>query len=148
MNKNLKTSYKSISTAINGSPRIGEPVLDTSVGNGVIIPHIPLEDTAVQNVENATMTNRYKDDQPVELTSIETITPINIDFPNTTKPNGTPYSVSDTEKYGILAKSNEKQYRTNQTLKNLYLDTAKQIDIADFISSQPNNIPQKKGIYG
>lgn len=145
LNKNLKTSYKSISTAINGSPRIGEPVLDTSVGNGVINPHIPLEDTAVQNVENATMTNRYKDDQPVELTSIETITPINIDFPNTTKPNGTPYSVSDTEKYGILAKSNEKQYRTNQTLKNLYLDTAKQIDIADFISSQPNNIPQKKG---
>ena len=42
LNLNLLPVYPWISTAINGSPKIGEPVLDTMVGSGNITTPIGL----------------------------------------------------------------------------------------------------------
>ena len=49
LNLNLLPVYPQISTSLNGSPKIGEPVLDTLVNNGsnVIPLYLPLETNGI-----------------------------------------------------------------------------------------------------
>lgn len=129
--------YPQLSTSVNGSPRGGEPFLDTMVGSGVVLQQVSLEVDGLLRYDNAIIMNRYKDtdSSAPSIFDIETIptTPI---YP--TPPNGTSnYQQQDITQYGILAKSNFGQYRKNNTIKNLYLDAPKQIDMAEFISLQP-----------
>lgn len=146
LTKNLKTSYRSLPTSINGSPQIGEPVLDTMTGNGVIIPHVPIEIDGIARAENAIKMNRFKNNNPIDLVSVELIPYDTSVFPGTTIPNGTgTYTDDDLTKFGLLAKTNEKEFRKKLTIKNLYLDTDQQHDVADYISLQPNIGKQNKG---
>jgi len=139
--------YPQLSTSVNGSPRGGEPFLDTMVGSGVVIQQVSLEVDGLLRYDNAIIMNRYKNTDPSapSLFDIENIPAVPI-FP--TPPNGTTdYSQQDITQYGLLAKSNFGQYRKLNTIKNLYLDAPKQIDMADFISLQPVMIGQQMGSY-
>jgi len=129
--------YPQLSTSVNGSPKGGEPFLDTMVGSGVVLQQVSLEVDGLLRYDNAIIMNRYKntDSSAPSIFDIETIpaTPI---YP--TPPNGTSnYQQQDITQYGLLAKSNFGQYRKNNTIKNLYLDAPKQIDMAEFVSLQP-----------
>lgn len=144
--------YPFLSTSINGAPRGGEPVLDTMQGLGNIIQHVSIEVDGIAFKEDNISINRYKNNQinANDLTSIE-LTPYDTGlFPNTTIPNGIdayPTSAPTDWDYGILAKSNEKEYRKKATLKNLYLDASKQVDIADYISLQSLDISNQINGY-
>lgn len=51
LNKNISSTYPSLSTAVNGSPRIGQPVLDTESNHLNFYPHQKLEgDTTTLDV--------------------------------------------------------------------------------------------------
>ena len=129
--------YPQLSTSINGSPRGGEPVLDTMVGNGSIVNHPSVGITGIQQYKNAVKQNMFTDTgvSVPSLTNINDITKIPI-FP--TPPNNSlNYKQEDLSKFGILAKSDSKNYRKDSTLRNLYIDTAKQVDVADTVSLQP-----------
>ena len=135
--KNIHNFYPRISTAINGSPRGGEPVLDTAVGTNSIIPQISIEISGLKYYDDSIGLNRFKDtdSNAPSLTSIDYILPSPI-FP---EPNNgsSDYLQEDITTYGLLAKTNYKNYRKVSTLKNLYVDSTKQIDMADYISLQP-----------
>lgn len=139
--------YPQFFTSFNGSPRGGEPVLDTMVGTGVVIPQVSLEVDGVFRYGNATLMNQYKNtanDAPKFL-DVENLPKIPI-FP--TSPAGVAsYKDEDITKYGILAKSDSKEYRKKSTLKNLYVDATKQIDVADLISLQPQQSVQQLPSY-
>jgi hypothetical protein len=139
LTKNIQNPirYPQLSTSVNGSPRGGEPFLDTMVGTGSIIQQPSLTVLGVPRYNNAILMNHYKNDDsaaPVFL-DIDDITRVPI-FP--TSPNGVgTYQQEDITQYGLLAKSNFAEYRKKSTIKNLYLDATKQVDIADYISLQP-----------
>jgi hypothetical protein len=150
LNKNLAPVYPQISTSLNGSPKIGEPVLDTMVGTGNITQPfgLPLETEGILRWEIATIQNRYKNTSSTadSLISIDNITQTSGDFQNTTSPNGiSPYPL-DVDKYGINAKTVEANYRKNATIKNLYLDVDEQVDAADWITLEA--IPTSQQIKG
>lgn len=151
LHKNIQNpiKYPFLSTSVNGSPKGGEPFLDTMVGGGVIIQHVPLEVDGIFRYHNAILMNQYKDTDsaaPIFL-DIENIPQVSI-FPNSTPPSGIyNYKEEDITLYGILAKSNEKDYRKVSTLRNQYVDATKQIDMADFVSLQPVQIAQQVGSY-
>ena len=139
--------YPQFSTSINGSPKGGEPFLDTMVGSGVINQQVSLEVDGLLRYGNAIIMNRYKDtdSSAPSLFDIENIPAVPI-FP--TPPNGIDnYQQVDITEYGLLAKSNFGEYRKFNTIKNLYLDTPKQIDMADFISLQPVLTAQQMPSY-
>lgn len=149
LNKNIinPITYPQLSTSINGAPRGGEPVLDTMVGTGVVLPHVPIEVDGIFHYTNAVVMNHYKDTTPgaPAFLNIENIPAAPI-FP--TSPNGTSnYAQEDITKYGILAKSDSKEYRKKSTLRNLYLDASKQVDVADIISLQPIQTAQQLPSY-
>lgn len=129
--------YPQLSTSINGAPKGGEPVLDTMVGSGVVIQHVRIEVDGIKRYNDAILMNRFKNttQSAPSLLSINNIATVPI-FP--TPANGTVnYIEEDLDKYGILAKNNAKDFRKLNTIKNLYLDATKQIDMADFVSIQP-----------
>jgi hypothetical protein len=142
--------YPQYSTSINGSPRGGEPFLDTMVGNGSVPQQNPLVIDGVFRYDNAIIMNLYKnqDSAAPEFLDINytLTTPI---FP--VPPNGTTqYPTtpdSTTAQYGLLAKSDFAEYRKQATIKNLYLDATKQVDMADYISLQPVQAVQQLPSY-
>jgi flagellar motor protein MotB len=149
LHKNIQNPirYPFLSTSINGSPRGGEPYLDTMVGTGVVLPQVSLEVAGIPRYNTAVLPNRFKNTDPtapsiLDINDIPTI-PI---FP--VPPNGTVnYQQQDISQFGLLAKSNFKEYRKFNTIKNLYVDAPKQIDMADFISIQPVVTGQQLSSY-
>ena len=142
--------YPQLSTSINGAPRGGEPFLDTMVGTGAVPQQNPLEVDGVFRYDNAIIMNLYKNQDPNApvFLDIENITTTPI-FP-TPPPGNNQYPVtpdSTTEQYGLLAKSEYAEYRKLATIKNLYLDATKQIDMADYISLQPIQTAQQLPSY-
>jgi len=142
--------YPQYSTSINGSPRGGEPFLDTMVGNGSVPQQNPLVIDGVFRYDNAIIMNLYKnqDSAAPEFLDINytLTTPIYPVPPNgTTQYPTTPDST--TAQYGLLAKSDFAEYRKQATIKNLYLDATKQVDMADYISLQPIQTAQQLPSY-
>ena len=151
LNKNLLPTYPFISTAVNGSPRIGEPVLDTSInGNSNVIPFgLPLETEGLVRYNSAIASNQFKNDDPTSpsLLNIVNITQTqgvfgNVDFPSGIQsyPIGSTQQVAE---YGLLGKTAYAEFRKKATLYNLYLDTTKQVDAADWITLQPAGFTQQ-----
>jgi hypothetical protein len=156
LNLNLLPQYPQISTSLNGSPKIGEPVLNTTVGTGnVVIPiGLPLETNGILFKDLNLIYNTFQNTQSNsnDLTEINNINAIpNSEWPNSYWPQGIqsyPTSANDeVEQYGLVGKTNEGQFRRDNTIKNLYLDATKQIDVADLINLQPNNITQQISGY-
>jgi hypothetical protein len=154
LNLNLLPFYPQISTAINGSPQIGQPVLDTSInGNANVIPNgLPLEVQGLLYYEMTTIQNQFQnnDTNAPSLVNIEDIPTTQGIFGNIDFDNGSTYPTSATDEItelGLLGKTNYAEFRTTNTLYNLYVDTAKQIDMADFISLQPIGYPNQFSDY-
>jgi hypothetical protein len=156
LNLNLLPQYPQISTSLNGSPKIGEPVLNTTVGTGnVVVPiGLPLETNGILFKDLNIIYNTFQNNQSNSnsLTEINTINAIpNSEFPTSYWPQGIqsyPTSANDdVEQYGIMGKTSEGQFRRDNTIKNLYLDSTKQIDVADFINLTPNNITKQINGY-
>lgn len=151
LNKNLLPTYPFISTAVNGSPRIGEPVLDTSInGNSNVIPFgLPLETEGLVRYNSAIASNQFKNDDPTSpsLLNIVNITQTQGVFGNVDFPSGIQsYPTSSTQQvaeYGLLGKTAYAEFRKKATLYNLYLDTTKQVDAADWITLQPAGFTQQ-----
>ncbi len=160
LNKNLAPVYPQLSTSLNGSPRIGEPVLDTMVGTGNITqPYgLPLESEGILRMEIAILPNKFKNTSSTSnnLIIIDDIPQSAGVFPNSTWQNGiTSYptgSNPDVFEFGIMGKTIDAGYRKNATIKNLYLDVDKQVDSADWITLETAPITQQiKGyldVYG
>ena len=155
LNLNLLPQYPQIATNINGSPRIGEPVLDTVVGTGnVLIPiGLPLETNGLIFKDLNVIYNTFQNDPNVSniLEEIDFIPAIqNPDFTGAIWPSNSQYPTganTQVEQYGIKGKTETAQYRKDNVIKNLYLDDASQIDMADFIGLYPLNTSQQLGNY-
>jgi hypothetical protein len=151
LNLNLSPVYPQISTSINGSPKIGEPVLDTSVnGNVNVTPFgLPLEVEGILRYQLAVLPNQYKNygDDAAVLQNIDYVQKIDGIFGDIEFPLGIqsyPETSNDqVEEFGIVGKTAYAGFRKKNTLYNLYLDTSKQIDMADFISLQPAGFSQQ-----
>lgn len=154
LNLNLAPFYPQYSTAINGSPQIGQPVLDTSInGNANVTPNgLPLEVNGLIYYELMVINNQFQNNEPTSptLTSIENITTTEGVFGPIDLPEGSSYPTSATDEItelGLLGKTNYANFRTNATLYNLYVDSTSQIDMADFISLQPAGFTQQLSNY-
>jgi hypothetical protein len=151
LNKNLLPVYPQISTSLNGSPRIGEPVLDTSInGNANVTPFgLPLEVEGILRYELAVLPNQFKNygDDAAVLQNIDYVQKNEGVFGDIQFPNGIQsYPQSSNEQIkevGIIGKTEHAGFRKKSTLYNLYLDSSKQIDMADFISLQPAGFAQQ-----
>lgn len=124
------TKYPQYSTSINGSPKGGEPFLDTSDGKNMVIEQIGIVDSSQERIENAIRMNTFKDNSSTsnKLIDIQNNVPKTPIFPETTAPIGnTPYTET-IDKYGLIEKTKEGQFRSQLTSNNLYLDTNAQID--------------------
>ena len=150
LSKNIQNpiKYPQLTTSPNGGPRGGEPVLDTMVGSGAIINHPSVEADGLLRYTIAVLPNRFINTelsapQLLEIDDVPTV-PI-FPVPNSGSVN---YKQEDLNKYGLLAKSDDKKFREKSTLRNLYVDTVNQIDIASAISLQPvQTTSQVKGGY-
>lgn len=152
LNKNLSPQYPQLSTTLNGAPKIGEPFTDTVVGmNNVLIPiGLPLEVEGIKFKNTNASINQFKEDPQIanDLVSINLSTKdVNPKYPETNWPQGNQkYPTSATEdvtKYGIMGKTTEAGFRKQNVIKNLYLDTDKQIDMSTLIDLAPNNANQQ-----
>lgn len=150
LNSNLGQFYPQIPTNINGSPHVGEPVLDTSINNDVnVIPTgLPLETWGVYRYNLAVLPNQFinNDTNAPELLSIDDISTIQgiygpIDFPQGSEYPTAP--TSEVTQYGLLGKTAYAQFRKTATLYNLYVDESKQYDVGDYISLQPMGFNQQ-----
>ncbi len=155
--KNLSPQYPQ-KLGMLPSPKIGQPVLDTMVGNGSnLLPiGLPLETEGVLWKEQNILPNTFKNVETTanDLVSINYIQNIPyvsqnglFSFGNAEWPNGIqryPTGANDeVKKYGIFGKTVNAKFKNNNTAKNLYLDVDKQIDIADFINLQPVDSTQQ-----
>jgi len=155
LNLNLTPQYPQIATNINGSPRIGEPVLNTTVGTGnILIPiGLPLETNGIVWKDLNVILNTFQNDSNVSnnLEQIDYLPALtNPEFGEAIWPTNSQYPTganTQVEQYGIKGKTEEAQYRKNNVIKNLYLDSASQIDMADFIGLYPLDISQQLGNY-
>ena len=155
LNLNLLPQYPQIATNINGSPRIGEPVLDTTVGTGnVLIPiGLPLETNGIIWKDLNVIYNTFQNDPSISdtLEQIDYIPAIsNPDYVGAIWPANTQYPTGanpQVEQYGLKGKTQTAQYREDNVTKNLYLDSTSQIDMADFIGLNPLDISQQLGNY-
>jgi hypothetical protein len=136
--------YPQLPTSINGAPRGGEPFLDTMVGDGSVRQTPYLTDIGQFYHDGDIILNQYKNDDGFEYIDVPTYLnrTQNPNFVNSTAPNDGPYSniyrsEDQMKKYGLLAKTNDASFRKKNTIKNLYLDSTKQIDIADYITLSP-----------
>ena len=158
LSKNLASTangggfYPQIGTSPVGGPRIGEPVLDTMVNGGSNTQPfgLPLETEGIIRYQIAVINNKFINKEAPSLTNITDITQT-IPFPNSTWPNGIqeyPTGANpDVDKYGIKGRTIDAGYRKGNVLKNLYVDEAKQLDVADYISLQPLQINQQLKSY-
>ncbi len=152
----------STNTAINGSPKIGEPVLNTMVGTGnVLLPiGLPLETEGVLWKEQNTLTNTFKNDssEANNLIGINYVLDIpyvsktdNTSFGDAEWPRGLqryPEGANDSiKKYGIYSKTVNAGFRTRNVIKNLYLDTTKQIDVSEFVNQDVPSINKQVNGY-
>jgi hypothetical protein len=155
LNLNLLPQYPQIATNVNGSPKIGEPVLDTVVGTGnVLIPiGLPLETNGIVWKDLNVIYNTFQNDSNFSdnLEEINYIPAIsNPDFTGAIWPTNSQYPTGanpDVEQYGIKGKTESAQYRKDNVIKNLYLDSANQIDMADFIGLYPLDVSQQLTNY-
>lgn len=156
LTKNLRPQYPQLSTTLNGAPKIGEPVTDTTIGaNTVLVPiGLPLEVEGIKFKENNSSTNQFKNDpeNANALVSINLSTKdVNPKYPESNWPQGTQkYPNSATEevtKYGLIGKTDEGGFRKQNVIKNLYLDTTKQIDISSLIGLNPTDMTQQVSGY-
>ena len=156
LNLNLLPTYPQISTSLNGSPKIGEPVLDTLVNNGsnVIPLYLPLETNGIlfKDINISVNTFQNNASNANALTEMNYINAIpNSNFPNSNWPQGIqnyPTTANqDVSDYGLVGKTNDGQFRKKNVIKNLYLDVTKQIDMADFITLTPLDITQQVSGY-
>lgn len=155
LNLNLLPQYPQIPTAINGSPKIGQPVLDTTVGTGnVLIPiGLPLETNGIIWKDLNVIYNTFQNDSSLSdvLEEIEFIPAIsNPDYGTAIWPTNTQYPIganTQVEQYGLKGKTEYAEYRKDNVTKNLYLDSTSQIDVADFITLAPLDISQQLGNY-
>lgn len=156
LNKNLLPVYPQLSTSLNGSPKIGEPVLDTMVGNGnVTVPiglPLQIEGILFKNLNVLPNTFQNVSSTANALTQIDFVIPtVNSNFPNAQWPQGiSSYPTGandDVNNYGLIGKTNDGQFRKKNTIKNLYLDASKQIDMSAFIGLQPVDTSQQISGY-
>ena len=137
--------YQNLSTTLNGSPKIGQPFLDTSVNGDVngIPNNYPIETYGItfKNLNNVSL-NQFKN---TDNTSVDALIDIpdfiskipefgNAEFPQGA--NSVSYPEKPNElitKYGLLAKTTYAKLKETATIKNLYNVTNQQIDIADYI---------------
>jgi len=155
LNKNLLPVYPQISTSLNGSPKIGQPVLDTSInGNANVIPDgLPLETEGIFRYEIAVLPNQFKnvDSNAPSLLNIDDVSKITGVFGDVNFPQGVqnyPTSSSEQiEQYGLIGKTEYAGFRKKSTIKNLYLDSSSQTDMADYISLQPAGFSQQINGY-
>ena len=103
-------------------------------------------------MEIQTLENKFKNTDSTKntLTNIENIartksTWTSIDFPSDIAYPRT--ATDDITKYGIKAKIDDSKLRDKSTLKNLYLDTSKQIDMGDYINSQSSELTANQTNY-
>jgi hypothetical protein len=155
LNLNLGPFYPDYSsTAVNGSPQIGQPVLDTSInGNANVVPFgLPLQEFGLFYYEMATIQNQFQNNDGTAPTilSIENVPTIQGVFGNVDLPIGSSYPTSATDaitENGLLGKTNYAEFRKTSTLYNLYVDTPNQIDAGDLIATQPIGYPQQLTNY-
>jgi hypothetical protein len=155
LNLNLLPQYPQIPTAINGSPKIGQPVLDTTVGTGnVLIPiGLPLETNGIIWKDLNVIYNTFQNDSSLSdiLEEIDFIPAIsNPDYGTAIWPTNSQYPTGanpQVEQYGLKGKTEYAEYRKTNVTKNLYLDSTSQIDVADFITLSPLDISQQLGNY-
>jgi outer membrane protein OmpA-like peptidoglycan-associated protein len=155
LNLNLAPQYPQIATNINGSPKIGQPVLDTTVGTGnILIPiGLPLNINGIIWKDLNVIYNTFQNDPNVAniLEDIDYIPALsNPDFVGAIWPTNSQYPTganTQVEQYGIKGKTEVAQYRQDNVTRNLYLDATSQIDVADFITLNPLNISQQLGNY-
>lgn len=142
LNLNLLPQYPSLGTSINGSPRIGEPVLDTMVGTGAVTAPdgLPLNVYGIIRKNIAVLPNQFIDNSLTSnaLTDINYLPVVGNPYPNSTAPLGSnTYNNINYDVYGLINKMEEGQYRKNATVKNLYLDESLQVNMADYLALQP-----------
>ena len=135
------TTFYNISSTINGSPKIGEPVLDTSINGDVnVIPSTaPITTMGIfykdgNNINNNIYQSNATD--PNQLVDIQYQIIQQGIFGNIGTQLGTPnngYGVDDANLGGTLPKSTYAQYVKTLTLKNLYNKADEQIDVSSFI---------------
>ena len=151
--KNLTPQYPYLGTTINGSPKIGQPVLDTMVGSGsnAVPIGLPLETEGILWKEQNVLLNTFKNvsGNANFLTSINYIPdiPYTALFGNAEWPQGIQsypeYPTEEIKKYGIYGKTVNAKFKKDNVTKNLYLDVDKQIDMADFIDLNPIDVTQQ-----
>ena len=133
---------------LNDSPsvKIGQPILDTESGSGsVLIPNgLPLETEGILWKEENVLPNMFKNLSITanNLKSIDYIPDIPFAlFGSAQWPQGIQsypkYVIDEVKMYGLYGKTVNAKFKNDNTLKNLYLDETKQIDIADMLATQP-----------
>ena len=154
-NKKLSPRYPQISTNINGSPKIGEPVLDTMVNSGsnTVPDNSPIDTFGITFKNQNISTNTFKNqNNQNDLESIEYIQDVNNpEFGDAEWPQGIQQypqsSNDDVKKYGIVGKTDNALYRKDITSKNLYLDVDEQTDATDSLSTKPVSTNQQRPSY-
>jgi len=151
LNLNLPPSYPTISTSLNGSPRIGEPLLDLTVNNNVnVIPNfLPLETNGIIFKDNNISVNTFQNTASTanDLLGVQYL-PSNPDsnWPNT--PISYPIGVNESIiEYGLLAKTKLAETKNKNLKKNLYKDESQQLDVADFIVNDQVNFTNQISGY-
>ncbi len=150
--KNLAPQYPFLGTTVNGSPKIGQPVLDTMVGNGsnTLPIGLPLETEGILWKEQNVLPNTFKNvlQTANDLMSINYLPDVPYTpFGNAEWPQGIqsyPYKPNEeVKKYGIYGKSVNAQFKKDNIIKNLYLDAAEAKDASDFVNTQVNNVTKQ-----
>lgn len=139
--------YPQLYTSFNGSPKGGEPVLDTMVGTGVVIPQVSLEIDGVFRYGNAILMNHYKNDatDAPKFEDVDNLPKVPI-YPESQAGTGN-YKDEELDKFGLLAKTDFKEFRKQATLRNLYVDSTKQIDVGAAMCLQPVQSAQQLESY-
>ena len=156
--KNLAPQYPFLGTTTNGSPKIGQPVLDTMVGTGsnAVPIGLPLETEGILWKEQNVLPNMFKnvDSTANSLTSIDYIpdVPFADGYGSSVQwPQGIQsyprYVVDDVKKYGIYGKTVNAEFKKDNIIKNKYLDSAESKDVGDFITLQPVNATEQTHSY-
>ena len=163
LNKNLLPTSMlpagySTNTAINGSPKVGQPVLDTMVntGSNIVPNYLPLETEGIVWKDLNVLPNTFKNNLPNanDLVGIDLVLDTNYlspdgltSFGSAEWPQGVSAYPNGIENYGLLAKTKNAKFKLGNVKKNLYLDESKQYDVADFVYAIPNDITQQINGY-